>query len=199
MENEVEVMQVIRVPPSGKLVVQINGQRYDNLSEITSETLKQRLIAAIGELIVFVDGYDVLVDAGVAPPPAISSPESSQPSSIEARREAFKAAQTQNLSNNLSSSDAIIVPTEPITAGTSAAEPADQSPELDIVGQIDTLLQKHVAADPSLAGRSIHLAKDPTGRLQIRVDSHVYSDPSDVEENAIRLAIKAALEEWNRN
>jgi len=199
METEVEVMQVIRVPPSGKLVVQINGQRYDNLSEITSETLKQRLIAAIGELIVFVDGYDVLVDAGVAPPPAISSPESSQPSSIEARRESFKAAQTQNLSNNLSSNDATIVPKEPITAGTSATEPADQSLELDIVGQIDTLLQKHVSADPSLAGRSIHLAKDPTGSLQIRVDSHVYSDPSDVEENAIRLAIKAALEEWNRN
>ncbi len=199
METEVEVMQVIRVPPAGRLVVQINGQRYDNLSEITSETLKQRLIAAIGELIVFVDGYDVLVDAGVAPPPVPSSPESSQTSSIEARREVFKSTQTQQLSNDVRSSDVSNVSTGPIAAGFATAEHTDQSPELDIVGQIDTLLQKHVAADPSLAGRSIHLAKDPTGRLQIRVDSHVYSDPSDVEENAIRLAIKAALEEWNRN
>ena len=199
MENEVEVMQVVRVPPSGKLVVQINGQRYGNLSEITSGTQKQRLIAAIGELIVFVDGYDVLVDAGVAPPLSTSFPESSQPSSIEARREAFKAARTPHLSNDMSSNDAINVPTEPITAGSSAAESADQSPELDIVGQIDTLLQKHVALDPSLAGRSIHLAQDPTGGLQIRVDNHIYSDPGEVEENAIRLAIKAALEEWNSN
>jgi hypothetical protein len=199
MENEVEVMQVIRVPPSGKLVVQINGQRYANLSEITSLTLKQRLITAIGELIVFVDGYDVLVEAGVAPPPVASSPESSQPSSIKARRAAFKAAQTQNLSNNLSSRDTIMAPTEPITAETSVVEPVDQSLELDIVGQIDILLQKHVAADPSLAGRSIHLAQDPNGGLQIRVDNRIYSDPGEVNEISIRLAIKAALEEWNSN
>jgi hypothetical protein len=197
MENEVEVMQVIRVPPSGKLVVQINGQRYDKLSEITSSTLKQRLITAIGELIVFVDGYDVLVDAGVAPPPVASSSESSQPSSIKARRAAFEASQTQNLSNNLSSRESIVAPTEPIIAGTSTAEPADQSLELDIVGQIDILLQKYVAADPSLAGRSIHLAQDPNGGLQIRVDNQVYSDPGEVNENSIRLAIKGALEEWN--
>jgi hypothetical protein len=199
MDNEVEVMQVVRVPPSGKLVVQINGQRYKNLSEITSSTLKQRLITAIGELIVFVDGYDVLVDAGVAPPAGAGSPESSQPPSIEARREAFKASQTQQPSNDLSSSNVVNVPEEPITASPSAAEPADQGPELDIVGQIDTLLQKYVAADPSLAGRTIHLAQDPTGGLQIRVDNQVYSDPSEMDENAVRLAIKAALEEWNSN
>ena len=51
MRRELEVMRVLRVPPLGKLVVEVDNVRYENLAEITDEKAKRVLLAAIGELI----------------------------------------------------------------------------------------------------------------------------------------------------
>lgn len=68
MRDEIEVMQVVRVPPMGKLVIEADGKRFENLNEIQSEKVKQRVLAAIGELITFAGGYRALEYAGLAPP-----------------------------------------------------------------------------------------------------------------------------------
>lgn len=68
MHDEIEVMRVIRVPPMGKLVIEASGQRLEKLHEIQSDQVKQRVLAAIGELITFAGGYRALENAGLAPP-----------------------------------------------------------------------------------------------------------------------------------
>ena len=39
MDNEIEVMRVIRVPPMGKLVVEVNGKRYEQLGDVSNAAL----------------------------------------------------------------------------------------------------------------------------------------------------------------
>ena len=75
MRRELEVMRILRVPPLGKLVAEVNGERYQNLSEITDEKARRVLLAAIGELIDFAGSYQALVDAGVASPAAHTIPQ----------------------------------------------------------------------------------------------------------------------------
>ena len=68
MQNEIEIMQILRVPPMGKLVVSFNNQRYESINQVPDAKVRQLMQAAIGELITFAGSYQKLVDAGVAPP-----------------------------------------------------------------------------------------------------------------------------------
>jgi hypothetical protein len=203
MDNEIEVMRVVRIPPKGKLVVEVGGQRYERLADVTNPSLRQRLLAAIGELIVFADSYKALVDAGVAPPLMVESgsrgrPQEAVPPEIAERRAAF-------LSSLERERDALVAQTkqvpDPVTVVTAVArdEPVVTARPSGIVDQIDDILQKYVQAEPKLEGRSIHLEQAPAGGLRIKVDGQVYQRPAEIKEKEIQLVIKMALKEWEAN
>ena len=45
MRRDLEVMRVLRVPPMGKLVAEVDGERYETLSEITDEKARRVILA----------------------------------------------------------------------------------------------------------------------------------------------------------
>ena len=203
MRKEIKVMQVFRTPPMGKLVVSVDDQRYENISEITEQSKKRLLLAAIGELIVFAGGYQELVNAGVAPhlqtgksqqnidhsPSELLEKQQQFLAKLEAERDAIKATPPPK-------------PSFPILSGVRPLIPNEEVPEsiknksLTIVEQIDLILQKHVAADESLSEHKIHLTKGVKGGLQIQVDDILYEKPRDIPNKRIQLVIKQALKEW---
>ncbi|MCB8985979.1 MAG: hypothetical protein H6659_19275 [Ardenticatenaceae bacterium] len=216
MRNEVEIMRVLRMPPLGKLVVEINDQRYENISEITDNKLRQRALAAIGELITFVGGYQNLVDVGLAPaiaPPAVTSGEPEEtPTSPELarQREAF-LAQLEAQQNEMSGQPArggfrlfnrseTAANAEPLVDFT---ETGDVKPRVEpakqptIAEQIDAILQQLVSADPKLSSQSIHLRQDPVGGLRIEVNGKIYEKPTDIPDKDVQTLIKTAVKEWN--
>jgi hypothetical protein len=67
---------------------------------------------------------------------------------------------------------------------------------LSLVEQVDAILQRHLLADPELAGHKIHLVQDATGGLIIDVDGQRYQRPRDIENPQIQMIIKQALKEW---
>lgn len=194
MHKEIEVMQVLRTPPMGKLVVSVNKQRYERITDIREEHVRHLLMAAIGELIDFAGGYNRLVDAGVAP---ALLPDSSQQAGtaplnkkqedflarLKAERDAEKAAQSPK-------------PKFPVMSGLQPSLRRNQTGTISIVDQIDAILQKHIDAEPKLADRSIHLVKAPSSGLQIEVDGVRYQRPSEINDKLIQLMIKRALKEW---
>jgi len=203
MRKEIEVMQVFRVPPMGKLVVSVNNQRYENLSEITEPNKKRLLQAAIGELIIFAGGYQELVSAGVAPHLQSMSPQHEADKSPSALLE----KQQQFLAKLEAERDAIKAtpppkPKFPILSGVRPKLPNEDQPEsiinksLPLVTQIDKILQKHLAAHSELKEHSIHLIQGPKGGLQIQVDDKLYEKPRDIPNKHIQLVIKQALKEW---
>ncbi len=201
MRQEIEIMRVLRVPPLGKLVVEVSGQRFQALAEVKHAKAEQRLLAAIGELITFAGGYQVLVDAGVAPPaqPAKSAP----PPPEEAASEAEKLTQRQArfLSQLEAQRDALRrqqPPPQPtiLTSPTPAAIPPRLASGATMADQIDAILQKHLAEDPEMAARTIRVRENPAGGLRIEIDGHFYDRPREIPELAIQRLIKKALQEW---
>ena len=196
MHRELEVMQILRVPPLGKLVVEVGGKRYENLSEMSDEKAKRVIMAAIGELIGFAGNYQALVDAGVAPPLTVPSPPEV---SIEQRQAEF-IAQLEAERDALKQAP----PPKPKLAVLGGVPPrVDVAPEtvqakreLTVAEQIDAILQKYVAADPEMAQRKVRLAQDSAGGIIIEVDGKRYQKPGDIPETQIQALIKRAVKEW---
>ncbi len=199
MRDEIEVMRVLRTPPLGKLLVSAGGVRLSSLSEVQDPALRQRLLAAIGELIVFAGGYNQLSEAGVAPPLEGATPARPADAPLTAEQEAFLSSLERELKATVSKDkDKGTLP--------GAQTAADLSRQLDmleaegssinLVADIDRILQRRLAAEPSLAGRSIHLEQPPDGPLRIRVDNRIYEHPRDIEDATVRLILRQALAEW---
>ena len=198
MQNPVVVMRVLRMPPMGKLVVEVNKNRFEKWDEIEDENVQRLLLAAIGELIVFADGYDNLVAAGVAPPLATAtSEEPARP--LEERQAEFLTA----LEAEKASVSATPKPTSFIkrAAGQPGAKQVGSTAEApSVVAQIDAILQRHLAAKPKLAEQhDIHLRQDASGGLRIVVDDTSYQSPKEIEDPIIQKVIKRALQEWERS
>jgi hypothetical protein len=100
----------------------------------------------------------------------------------------LKATKNQGASPDLGEEEL-----EEILSETDSPEP---EPTLNLVDEIDAILQKHVAADSTLASRSIRLQQPPDGLLQIVVDGSVYEHPNDIEDAGVRRVLKQALKEW---
>lgn len=202
MRNEIEVMKVWRMPPMGKLAVEVGGRRLESLAELQNEATEQRILAAIGELITFAGGYKRLVDAGVAPelippaPPAAATPPPA--ASAQETQAKFLASLMQK------SAEPPAAPPSPLSFGfrrpTKSIPPAGALlSQVNIVDQIDTILQRLVAADPELAARDIRMEPGPGGKLQIRVDGKNYQRPAEIEDKAVQKVLKQALVEWERS
>jgi hypothetical protein len=196
MQNEIEIMRVLRVPPMGKLMISFNNQRYASIDEISEANIRQLFKTAIGELITFAGGYQKLVDAGVAPP--LSALQSAAGRSLSEAEEAEQFIdRLEREKEELKSAGPKSPPTllanmrrRPATSQTSANK------MLSLVEQVDAILQRHLLADPELAGRKIHLVQDAKGGLIIDVDGKRYERPRDIENPQIQMMIKQALKEW---
>lgn len=194
MESTVEVMRVIRIPPLGKLIVEVNETRYEKLSDVKDAASRHRLIAAIGELVVFADGYDALVEAGVAPPAA---GEESAILSMEERKEMFVTSMKRQ-TDSLQMPDADIgIPDEAETDGSTEGTPPQDPSLAKIVSQINTILAHKIDGDPELESRKIQVLTTSDGNLRIEVDGNYYERPSEIEDDLAREVVGAALKEFN--
>jgi hypothetical protein len=190
MDREIEVLRVLRVPPLGRLEVARGENRYQQLADLTDPAARQLVLAAIGELVVFAGGYDVLVEAGMAPPAA--RPAAPAPVSDAEEQAQFLARLEQERDATLEATQSGVA-----RAGLLRRRPKPAAPApLDIVTEIDALLQAQLAADPTLKGRAVRLASAPAGGLRIEVDGRSYERPDQVEDAAVRQAIGAALRAW---
>jgi len=196
-DMDIEVLRVIRKPPMGKLAIEVNSVQFERLSDIPTATIRQRILAAVGDMIVFVDGYDTLVQAGMAPPLSGSADDGANyASSVTERQEAFKTqVARQRYEAQLAASQVQPAPKKVESKAKSNAADSIVE-ELSIVEQIDVIFQKYLAQDASLQGRIARLESIPEGGLRIRVDSIYYSQPKEIEDKRIRRALTLALREW---
>ncbi|MEM7333804.1 MAG: hypothetical protein AAF490_17080, partial [Chloroflexota bacterium] len=120
MREEIELMRIVRVPPMGRLVIEVGSKRYENLSEISDERLKRRIITAIGELMGLAGGYQTLVDADVAPPLSAKTPSGTlqqKAASLKEQQDRFleELERTKERMAAPSNQPNVDLPKEPIT------------------------------------------------------------------------------------
>lgn len=198
MKKELQVMNIFRLPPLGKIAIEIGQNRYEAFADIEDPKAQRIIMAAIGELIDFVGGYDVLAKDGFAP---MLQHVQKQEQPLEAQQAAFlanlEAERDAMKEQNIGRSGSIL-------GGIRPSLPSDHDQlieqqtkrKLTIVEQIDQIIQGYLQQIPELADRSVHLQQNPLGGLRIRVDDTYYERPGDVEDKRIRLLIKKALKDW---
>lgn len=198
MQNEIEIMRVLRTPPMGSLVVLADGKRLKLLASVKDDTLRRRILAAVGELIDFAGGYDALVREGVAPPLPTTAAASTTP--VEDAGEELTSEQDAFLNQLQRELRESTLPETGSLTGDPAAPQIDANeiatPGVNLVAEIDQILQRHVQGSDELAHRSIHLRQTPGELLQIVVDGRVYKHPNDIEDVRVRDVLKRALKEW---
>ena len=197
MQNAVVVMRVLRMPPMGKLVVEVNKNRYEKWDEVTDENVKRLLLAAIGELIVFADGYENLVEAGFAPPLTKTDEPERDLSELQAEFLASLEADRSALKTTSPAQTSSFIARASVPLGQKPAKVSNEP--LTVVEQIDAILQRYLVANPHLASHDIHLRQDGTGGLRIVVDGQSYQSPKEIENHEIQTLIKRALQEWERS
>lgn len=200
MEHEVEVLRVIRVPPMGALTVFTDGTRHTNIKSVKSDATRQRLLAAIGELVSFAGGYDALVSAGVAPPLPPLTAESSGVA-VEEQDEQLKRKQAAFLDQLERSGQGAAAELYTASAlGGDSGRPArtgeSSQSTVNLVHEIDLILQRHLAANDRLANRTIGLRQGQGQALQIIVDGKVYRHPNEIADEEVKNVLKQALKEW---
>lgn len=217
MKQEIEMMRIFRVPPLGKLVIEANEERYASLAEVSNPKIRQRILAAIGELVDFSGGYAVLEEGGVVPqltppaPPQTEEPTMPVSTGQLRQQEEFLATLEQQVEAEknkppkksgvgamfTSSTSAKAAPMLEISESGEVKSPIIPSKQLSIAEQINLILQKHIVAQPEMANRGIRLEQGATGGLQILVDGKYYEKPGDIEDTAVQGMIKTAVKEWN--
>jgi hypothetical protein len=199
MRDEIEVMTVIRIPPLGKLVVEAGAARFQSLEEVHEEALRRRLLAAIGELVVFAGGYDRLLVEGVAPPASAPAGQRQAEPTLTAEQEAFLSSLEQELRATARRGPSRIPDARSAEEYNAQLDEliSDRSPE-DVVANINFILQRHLEREPELAGRTIRLEQPPDDALRIRVDDRSYLQPADIEDATIRRVLRQALMEWEQ-
>jgi hypothetical protein len=202
MENEIEILRIFRLPPRGQLAVELGTRRYRHLNEIEDAASRQRVIAAIGELVGFAGGYKSLVDAGVAPALQPESRSADAPSplnvaqarfmqSLELQTLAMKGAVAPALSPESAPAAEVVTP-----AFLDEAPPQQRKPTVELLNPI---LERHLRADPRLANRRIFLEKAGDAGFRIHVDGRSYARLDEIPDKAVYQALKKAVQEWKKS
>jgi len=199
MRREMEMMRILRVPPMGKMVVEIQKHRFNSLSELAGDEKAIRIInTAIGELVSFAGGYQALVDAGVAPPiTPPSTPAKREEVTLTTRQAEFLAQLEAEQAALRNPQEEVVIPEKlPLPIPPVAPLPPPPVSAKSVVEQIDEILQRLVSQATEFNGRSLHIIQNPAGGVSINVDGTRFPSPDAVEDPIAKVLVKKAVKQW---
>jgi hypothetical protein len=217
----VELLRLLRTPQSSQLIVEIGGQRYTKLADITDKKIGQFILQLTAHLLVFTNGV-IVTDAGLksvykpkvgqVPGPIVTPPPNLQPaSSISATRQtgqthASATSPVPKASPEVEEAFLASLRTSPSQQpqkrglfGRSKPESIPQpGPGLNLVEEINDIAQIRLRYSPMVATTRIEITGDPDGGIRIQVNDQFYTNPDDIPDQDVRDLIKASIKEWER-
>lgn len=206
-----EVMRVIRDRETGRVLVEVEGQRYAHLREIRDAGVGRRVLWAIADLVRFTGGMATNpqavqhareAEAGVPTGGAAERPAASPPGLSVSTRPASPGASSPRLSD-LAPSTEPPVPQQGYSLmgffrrGFQAPPPAEAVPgPSDFIEEIDNILQRMVRELPAPPSQPVRVVSGEGGMLQIIVGIQTYQSADEVPDLQIRRLIQAAVAEW---
>jgi hypothetical protein len=199
-----EVLRVLRDNLTGRVLIEVAGMRYSNLSDILDEAVRAGLATTLRDLETF--GGAQALETGPQQPASPPAASAGQPSSAGGQPAAPRLAPDTR---------------RPLTAGDAPAGAASESrrlppptmnpfrqmavlremaknpppPPKSIAEQIDEVLQQRIIGTP-LIHRAIHMRPGPRGDAVFEVDGNSYTGVDEVPDDTVRDVIRAAITEW---
>ena len=191
-----EWLRLLGDAEQGRFWVQIAGQRYARLQEVTDRQVGLCILKGISYLVQFTRGL-IATDAGVgsvplptlrveAPPASVSFPASSAGAKVEPSTELIRQQEAflRRLLEQGSSQPAL-----------TSKKAAESGPTFDLVDEINRIFQSKLALS-ARAGTDAELIGGRDGSVRVRIGSRTYESPDQVPDEELRSLIKAAIAEW---
>jgi len=220
LDEPVELLRLLRHPQSGQLVVEIVGQRYTKLADITDKKVGQHILHLTAHLLAFTNGM-IVTDAGMksvykprveeTPPPlAPSEPEANEsttpavaPAEPEAGPQPPPSPKPPPLSSFENTTFHQPDPLQPqgglLSRVTQPTPPPPSIPSLNLAGEINDLVQARLRYSPLAKSFRVDIKSDLSGGIRIDVNGQFYTSPDDVPDQEVRDLIKDAIKEWERS
>jgi hypothetical protein len=205
--NAHEVLRVLRDNLTGRLLIEIAGQRFASLRDLQDPTLYQGLVTTLRDLYAFAGdasapGEDVreaatpaiLPDPGLSPMPPMphasaplggpstSTPAAARPAGTNAEARPLPAPSMNPFKQMQVLRDLAKNP---------------PPPPKSIAEQIDEVLQSKLAGTPLLQ-RGLRMRPGPRGEAIFDLDGTSYPAVDEVPDAEVRDVIRAAIAEWEQ-
>ena len=189
VSDMVEVMRIMRDLADGSLIVEINGQRYRRLTDITDAQVGRRFLgnaqalarfARLGDLNIPEEQEELPYIADTPVPPSSASPAELPPLPPAPPTPAPSTGGWR----------------EATSGGASGNADAAETTEKSMLEQIEELLQFRLARTPEMAHRSIHVRTALDGGVRIEVDGKFFDGVGSVTDTPVREFIQATIREW---
>lgn len=221
-----ELLRLLRHPQTGQLIVEVAGQRYTRLTDVTDKHMGQYILKLVTHMLAFTSGM-IGLDSGVktvfnpkvgkTPPPietsqalATSAPVTSpsRPTSTDVSNE------TDPVPKPTPEAEAAFLaslqaqprqPERPLSSGLlgrsgSTSSPAPSIlPGLNLADEINKIVQARLLASPLAANTEVEITSDPGGGIRIKVNDVIYSSPDEITDAEVRQLIKASIKQWERS
>ncbi len=193
-----EVFRVVRMGPTGKLLVEVGGQRYSNIVDIQDGAVGRRVLLAVQELGEFLGPH------GAWKLPAMHRQadlpgEGGSELTIE-QQEFLARLEATPPDGAIEESGARVVefPQQKSSADAPEAGAASEPEVRTFVDDLEEFLQVRMTGRPEMSGRSVHFRSTPTGELRIEVDGREYEAIEDIPDSEIVAELRATIRDWEQ-
>jgi len=198
-----EVMRVIRDDKTGRILVQVEGEKYTHIREIQDAQVGRRVLWAIADLIRFTGGMAANPRAVRSIARSIPEQAETHPGSSDTPDRPTPPADQPTITR-LSATPPLQPPERPQRYSMVdffrrgfQTQPITSAPSpLSFIDEIEAILQQRISQLPAPLSQTVHVRTSSEGRLQIEVGLSVYSSPDEVPDPQIRDLIKASVAEW---
>ncbi len=201
--DTVELLRVLMVRETRKIVVEVDGTRYFTLQAVPDRTIGQRILQSAAALLNFTRGIiDTAEGTKSIPIPAVAVshlPLATATPNVPPPQEQTLPLGVQP--RHISQPSAVAEKPK-LGWGLRRKKPAKDSPEppaftaFNLAEQIDEILQAKLAAQNIRTEMKIHSA--PGGGIRIQVDDRFFNAVDDLDDPTARSLIQSAIKEWER-
>jgi hypothetical protein len=224
----VELLRLLRHPESGRLIVEVAGQRYTKLTDVTDKNVGQYILKLAAHLLSFTNGmigtetgvksvYNPKVGQTPLPPgvslptpqlPEATAPASPPPPPAESSADTAEAGLVPKPPPEAEAAFLAALRAQPPQPeppqrrgllGRASSAPKPTLPALNLTDEINKIVQGRLLASPLAATTELEITSDPDGGIRIKVNGTIYSSPDDIPDPEVKDLIKASIKQWERS
>ena len=228
-EDTAELLRLLCHPQTGQLIVEVAGQRYNKLTDITDREVGQYILELAANFLAFTNGV-VATEAGVksvylpkvkqtpkplikfTPVTSLPDPDEFSPDEPEPEQQKPSAPLVPPPSPEAEAAfmaslqDLQPAPPPPSTQSRgflglsrSSSEQASGIPQFNLAGEINKIVQARLLLSSLAATTHIEILSDPSGGIRIKVNGQIYTSPDDLPDPDVKTLIKDSIKQWERS
>lgn len=203
-----EVLRVLRDKLTGRVVVEINGKRYAEMSEVKESDVRRALLLTLRDLQEFIGMSAATVGATTVTPPVTPAP------TTEAQANPSPGGILPGGNPPLHLNAAPLPKAPPAEAATPLRAPsmnlfkqmaiarelsAKELPPIKLLAeQIDEVLQ-HIIAGTPFAAQHLHVASGPDNGVIFEVGPQVYDAVEQIPDATLQTVFREAIRRWEQH